>query len=120
MLTMRMSLTDAISVRGVEQMVHDGVERLRSMPGVVAASATCCVPIRAATACRTSSSAAVPPDGSFHGGGGWVTISPSYFGVFKIPVKRGRAFNERDTQQSPRRRDHQRDHGAGSGRRAIR
>ena len=31
-----------------------------------------------------------------------MTISPGYFDVFKIPVKRGRAFDERDTGQSLR------------------
>jgi predicted permease len=28
-------------------------------------------------------------------------VSPGYFDVFKIPIKRGRDFNERDTQNSP-------------------
>jgi predicted permease len=35
-------------------------------------------------------------NGPYHGGGSWVTASPGYFEVFKIPVKRGRVFNERD------------------------
>ncbi len=38
--------------------------------------------------------------------------SPGYFEVFRIPVKRGRAFNERDTGASPPDRHHQRGHGA--------
>ena len=28
-------------------------------------------------------------------------MSPGYFDVFKIPVKRGRVFNERDTKSAP-------------------
>jgi putative ABC transport system permease protein len=39
-------------------------------------------------------------DGPFHGNGGWITVSPGYFDVFKIPVKKGRAFDERDTARS--------------------
>ncbi|HEX5431050.1 MAG TPA: FtsX-like permease family protein, partial [Bryobacteraceae bacterium] len=42
-----------------------------------------------------------PTDGPFTGGGGWITISPGYFDVFKIPVKRGRVFTERDDSTSP-------------------
>ena len=57
-LTMRMSLTGPRfqSAQGVEQMIRNGVEQLKTLPGVVDASATCCVPLKAATACPSSSS----------------------------------------------------------------
>ena len=103
-LTMRMSLTGPrfLKSEGVEQMVRDGVERLRSVPGVVAASATCCVPLQGGYGLPfVVVGRPLPPDGPYHGGGSWVTISPGYFDVFKIPVKRGRAFNDRDTQTTP-------------------
>ena len=103
-LTMRMSLTGPrfLKSEGVEQMVRDGVERLRAVPGVVAASATCCVPLQGGYGLPFVIVGRPPPaDGPYHGGGSWVTISPGYFDVFKIPVKRGRAFNERDTQTTP-------------------
>ena len=101
-LTMRMSLTGPRfqTSAGVEQMVRDGVERLRSVPGVVAASATCCVPLQGGYGLPFIIIGR-PLDGPSHGGGGWVTVSPGYFDVFKIPIKRGRDFNERDTQNSP-------------------
>src|SRR5207302_1127249 len=46
-LTMRMSLKGAKFEKSdaVEQLVHNGVERLKALPGVVEASATCCVPL---------------------------------------------------------------------------
>jgi predicted permease len=103
-LTMRMSLTGPRfqTAEGVERMIRDGVERLKTVPGVETASATCCVPLQGGYGLPfTIIGRPVPPPGPFHGGGAWVTISPEYFDVFKIPIKRGRAFNERDTHQSP-------------------
>jgi predicted permease len=43
---------------------------------------------------------AADSQGPFHGNGGWMTVSPGYFEVFKIPVKHGRTFNARDTSTS--------------------
>ena len=51
---------------------------------------------------------ALPPDRPFHGGGGWATQSYGFFDVFKIPVKKGRVFNDRDTQVVDAGRRHQR------------
>ena len=47
-LTMRMSLTGPRYQKseGVEQAIRDAVERLKAIPGVVNASATCCVPLQ--------------------------------------------------------------------------
>ena len=30
-------------------------------------------------------------DRPFHGGGAWLTVSPGYFEVFRIPIRRGRS-----------------------------
>lgn len=98
-LTMRMSLTGPQYVKSeaVEQLVRSGVERLKALPGVVEASATCCVPLEGGYGLPFQVVGRPLTDGPFHGGGGWMTISPGYFEVFKIPLKRGRMFNERDT-----------------------
>ncbi len=96
-LTMRMSLTGPrfVESEAVEQLVRDGVERLRAVPGVVEASATCCVPLEGGYGLPFRI-VGRPADGPFNGGGGWTTVSPGYFEVFKIPVKRGRTFKDYD------------------------
>jgi predicted permease len=101
-LTMRMSMsgTRYLKSEGVEQAVRDGVQRIRALPGVVAASATCCVPLEGGYGLPFLIVGRPLPQGPFHGGGGWLTVSPGYFEVFKIPVKRGRVFDERDTGRS--------------------
>jgi predicted permease len=101
-LTMRMSLTGPrfLESEGVERLVRDGVERLRGVPGVVAASATCCIPLEGGYGLPFVISGR-PLEGPSHGGGGWLTVSAGYFEVFRIPVKRGRSFNDRDTSQAP-------------------
>jgi predicted permease len=104
-LTLKMSLKGARfeKAEAVEQLVRNGVEKLRTIPGVVNASATCCVPLQGGYGLPFRIvGRPLPADaqGPFHGGGGWMTISPGYFEVFKIPVRRGRTFNERDVANS--------------------
>jgi putative ABC transport system permease protein len=103
-LTMSMSLTGPRFVKSesVSQLVRDGVGRLRALPGVVDASATCCVPLQGGYGLPFRIVGRPTDDGGpFHGGGGWKTVSPGYFEVFKIPVKRGRSFQDRDDSHSP-------------------
>jgi predicted permease len=104
-LTLKMSLKGARfdKAEAVEQVVRNGVEKLKSIPGVVEASATCCVPLQGGYGLPfliVGRPLAADSRGPFHGGGGWMTVSPGYFEVFKIPVKRGRTFTERDTSAS--------------------
>jgi len=104
-LTLKMSLKGAQydKAEAVEQVVRNGVEKLKSIPGVVNASATCCVPLQGGYGLPfrvVGRPLAADSQGPWHGGGGWMTVSPGYFEVFKIPVRRGRTFNERDTSAS--------------------
>jgi predicted permease len=101
-LTMRMSLTGPrfLKSEGVAQLVRDGLERVRAIPGVIDASATCCVPLQGGYGLPFKI-VGRKSEGPFDGGGGWRTVSPGYFEVFKIPVKRGRSFVERDDSNAP-------------------
>jgi predicted permease len=97
-LTMRMSLNSAkyTHTAAVEQLTRDGLERLRAIPGVVSASATCCIPLEGGYGLPFRVMGRPLEKGPFHGGGGWQTLAPGFFEVFKIPILRGRSFTERD------------------------
>ena len=104
-LTLKMSLKGVQyeKAEAVEQVVRNGVEKLRAIPGVENASATCCVPLEGGYGLPfriVGRPLGADAQGPFHGGGGWMTVSPGYFEVFKIPVRKGRTFNERDTSAS--------------------
>ena len=103
-LTMRMSLTGPrfLQTAGVEQMSRDGVDRLRALPGVVNAAATCCIPLEVGYGLPFVIVGRPLTQGPFHGGGGFLPASPSYFDVFKIPILRGRRFTERDDASGER------------------
>jgi putative ABC transport system permease protein len=98
-LTMRMSLAGQrfLTSSNIDRLIREGTERIRSVPGVVTASATCCVPLEGGYGLPFLIIGRPLDKGPFHGGGGWNTISPGYFDVFKIPVLRGRPFTESDT-----------------------
>ncbi len=102
-LTMRMSLSGSrfLTSAGVERMVRDGRDRIQGLPGVEMASATCCVPLEGGYGLPFNIVGRPQGKEPFHGGGGWATVSPGYFEVFKIPVRRGRTFNDRDIAGTP-------------------
>jgi putative ABC transport system permease protein len=103
-LTLQMSLAgnDYNKSAAIERLVRDGTERLRALPGVLVATAACCVPLDGGYGLPfTVMGRPLPPGAAFHGGGGWLTISPGYFDAFRIPILRGRAFTERDDATAP-------------------
>jgi predicted permease len=102
-LTMRMSLSgEAVaSSAGIEQFIKRGLDRLNALPGVELASATCCIPLEGGYGLPFKVMGRPLQDGPFHGGGGWKTVSPGYFEVFRIRMVRGRSFTERDNHSGP-------------------
>jgi putative ABC transport system permease protein len=100
-LILRMSVTgpDLQTSAGVDRMVRDGVDRIRTVPGVVAAGATCCVPLQNGFALRFTVAGWPAARGPMTAA--WVSASPGFFDVYKIPLKRGRVFDDRDNAKSP-------------------
>jgi predicted permease len=101
LITMRMKMT-APQYREparVADTMRDGLERIRALPGVASASATYFVPLQ--TAIGATFNIVGRPPGQPGPLNGWVPVAVGYFEVFKIPVKRGRAFNDRDDDKSP-------------------
>src|SRR5262249_55513419 len=100
-LTMRMSVSSPqfMKADAVERLVRAGVERLRGVPGVEQASATCCVPLEGGYGLPFVIAGRPLKDAPSHGGGAWFTVSPGYFEVFTIAMKRGRSFTDRDDAQ---------------------
>jgi predicted permease len=103
-LTLRMSVIGPQYAKSsvVDQLLKNGVERLRGVPGVEMASAACCVPLEGGYGLPFRVMGRPLNDGGpFHGGGNWQTLSPGFFEVFKIPVLRGRTLTDRDDGASP-------------------
>jgi predicted permease len=102
-LTMQMSLKNPRfdASDAVEQFVRAGVDRLSAVPRVEMASAACCVPLEGGYGLGFVIQGKPLTDGPFHGGGSWLTVSPGYFEVFRIAMKRGRSFEVRDDKAAP-------------------
>jgi putative ABC transport system permease protein len=99
-LTMRMLLTgpEFEKPAAVARVIHEGMRRVRALPGVEAVGITCCLPLedRWRFGFRVAGWAA----GQRAMAGGTVA-SAGYFEALGIPVLRGRTFTERDETGRP-------------------
>jgi putative ABC transport system permease protein len=102
-LTMAMSLSgDRFQkTMPVAQVIQDGTERLRAVPGVVDAAATNCLALQGGFGMIFDIVGRPKGHAPFTGGAGFYSISYSYFDTFKIPLLRGRRFNEQDDASAP-------------------
>jgi predicted permease len=102
-ITMEMSITGQRfeKTAAVAQLSHDGRQRLNTIPGVEDSAFTCCLPIQGQFGLpffiigRAVDPKTGPP------GAGWMSASPGYYKLFRIPVLRGREFTDQDTGSAP-------------------
>jgi putative ABC transport system permease protein len=101
-LTMEMSLTgDRFEkTAGVVQLEKDGRQRLNNLPGVQVSAAAYWLPNLVGDGLPFQI-AGEPADKNHQYSSQWMSVSPDYLSVFKIPVLRGRAINEDDTATGP-------------------
>lgn len=102
-LTMEMSLTGGRfdKTAGVAQLSHDGRERLNAIPGVVDSAFTCCLPIQGQFGLPFAIVGRPVDPAKGEPGAGWMSASPDYYKLFKIPILRGREFTDHDTAAAP-------------------
>ncbi len=93
-LTMEMSLAGPRFEKAVSvgQLEREGRQRLESLPGVESATLTCCLPLEGGFGLPFTIEGQPEKDSEAE----WISISPHYFDVFRIPVNQGRSFTERD------------------------
>jgi putative ABC transport system permease protein len=102
-LTMRMAFSGPrfATSASVDQLIRQGVDKLKTVPGVSLASASCCLPLEGGFGLGFRIIGRPLDGANSNGGAGYATVSPGYFEVFKVPVLRGRTFTEQDVASSP-------------------
>ena len=102
-LTMDMSLNgDRFEkTAGVAQLARLGRERINAIPGVEASASTCCLPLEGGFGLPFIVVGRPLGKEQQTGGAGWMSTSPGYFDVFRIPILRGRDFTDNDTASAP-------------------
>jgi putative ABC transport system permease protein len=104
-ITMQTSLSGGRydSTAKVENMARQVVQRIEALPGVQSAAATIMLPIEGGIDLPFLIEGRPPSKGDLYSGDEqWRALSVHYFSAFRIPILRGRAFDDRDTGKSER------------------
>jgi putative ABC transport system permease protein len=102
-LTMAMSISGSRFQRSaaVAQIIRQGTERIRTIPGVTEAAVGNGMPLQGAFGVPFDIVGRPKGNTPFTGGAGYYSVSASYFDAFKIPLLRGRKFTEQDDASAP-------------------
>jgi len=100
-LAMEMSLNGPLyqKTAGITQLLRSGRERLNAMPGVEVAAAAYWLPIDVEDGMPFQIIGR--PVEKNCCGSAWMSITPGYLGLFRIPILRGRDFTENDKAGAP-------------------
>ena len=87
----------------VDNLIQQMTLRLESLPGVQSAATATVLPVEGSIDLPFNIAGKPPAKGgTYNGDEQWRDVSAHYFAAFKIPLLRGRVFNERDTGNSAR------------------
>jgi predicted permease len=97
-LVLRTSLAEPrfAGVAAVQELTANVLARIRAIPGVAEATASCCVPLQQSFGDPFNIVGRDNGNRPFTSGGDIAISTGSYFAALKIPLLRGRAFDDRD------------------------
>jgi putative ABC transport system permease protein len=99
-LTLQTSLAGDkyVTTRAVERLTREVTQRINAIPGVVASASVMSLPVEGGVDLPFRiDGRPLKGDALYHGDENYRTLSPDYFKVLSIPVLRGRAFTDRDS-----------------------
>jgi putative ABC transport system permease protein len=103
-LTLQISMTNPrySTTAQMENFERQGAQRIEGLPGVLAAAPAVCLPVQNYGIDLPFLIEGKPPAaGSLYNGDEfWRYVGPHYFEAFRIPMLRGRVFNEHDAMKS--------------------
>ncbi|MBW8747965.1 MAG: ABC transporter permease [Acidobacteria bacterium] len=103
------TLTMAMSISGgrfqasapVDQIIRQGTERIKAIPGVIEAAAGNGLPLQGAFGMPFDIVGRSNGNAPTTGGAGYYSVSANYFESLKVPLLRGRTFTDRDNASAP-------------------